>query len=514
MIEYLTFSNFLSALFALIFAAVMYKLVYEPLMLLHFYKKQGIPMTYRFGIGYFATNLLDVKRKGDFYYSWKEFGRRRPVAPAFGGNLANLAHVTLVDPAIIKAFYINHDKYYTKNQMWSSVWKKVFEHGLLLTEGKEWKRHRRLISGAFHHEFLRDMVPDVVQICDKMLEDLKTKSLENVNIMHEFQAITGELIGRLFFGEEFSKYKLRGIPVAHFLADLIARMSAENFSLSVLMFGSRFLDLGLTKTHRGILSDTKLFRDFSTEVIERKFAEVSLDPKTAKETRKNIIDVLLAQRAENPNDQLSNDEILEEFVTFFSAGMDTTGHTITLATYYLHQNPQYRERLMQEVKENFTDISTITMETLYKCDLATAFMKEVLRFQHPAGAIFDRIAGEDHKLGNLKIKKGTSVNIGYVANNFNPDYHDNVDTFDPDRWLTASKTKESTSKDPYIYIPFSAGSRNCIGQHFAMIQARVIFCLFLKKYDFYLRPDYKLAMTLRFLYEPVEDIKYKLTPLQ
>ena len=80
--------------------------------------------------------------------------------------------------------------------------------------------------------------------------------------------------------------------------------------------------------------------------------------------------------------------------------------------------------------------------------------------------------------------------------------------------LTNSKTKESTSKDPYVYLAFSAGTRNCIGQHFAMIQARVIFCLFLKKYDFYLRPDYKLSMTLRFLYEPVEDIKYKLTPLQ
>jgi len=514
MFALLTFSNVMSGILALALVAVIYVLVYKPLKLLHFYKKQGIPMTYRFGIGYFATNLLDVRRKGDFYYSWKDFGRKKPTAVAFGGNLAHLAHVTLVHPTVIKAFFINDNKYYVKNQMWASIWKKLFDHGLLLNEGAEWKRHRRLISGAFHHEFLKEMTPDVVQICDRMLEDLKTRSLASVNIMHEFQAITGELIGRLFFGEEFSKYKLRGIPVTHFLADLIARMSKENFALNVMLFGSKFLDLGLTKDHRGILSDTKLFRDFSTEVIERKFAEVSLDPKAAMSARKNIIDVLLAQRAENPTDQLSNDEILEEFCTFFSAGMDTTGHTITLATYYLHQNPQFRERMMKEVKEYFSDISTITLDTLNKCELTTAFMKEVLRFQHPAGAIFDRIATEDHKLGPLHIKKGTSVNVGYIANNFNPEFHDNADTFDPDRWLTNSKTRESVAKDPYVYLAFSAGPRNCIGQHFAMIQARVIFCLFLKKYDFYLRPDYKLKMTLRFLYEPLEDIKYKLTPLQ
>jgi len=471
-------------------------------------------MVYKFGIGYFATNLRDVKANGDFYHSWKEFGRKGAVAQAFGGNLAHLAHVTLVDPAVIKSFYTNHDRYYTKNFMWSQIWKKLLDRGLLLVEGPEWKRHRRLISGAFHHEFLRDMTPDLVQIVDRMLEELKTKGLNDVPIMQEFQAITGELIGRLFFGEEFSKYRLRGIPVALFLADLIARMSKENFALHVMLFGSKVLDLGLTKTHRGILSDTKLFREFATEVIERKFAEVSVDPTNAKKTRKNIVDLMLANRAEDPKDQLSNDEIIEEFCTFFSAGMDTTGHTITLATYFLDQNPKYRERVLAEVKENFDDISTVTLDTLNKLDITTAFMKEVLRFMHPAGAIFDRIAKEDHTLGTLKIKKGTSVNVGYMSNNFNPNYHDDVDTFDIDRWLTNSKTKDSTTKDPYVYLPFSAGTRNCIGQHFAMIQARVIFCLFLKKYDFYLDPNYKLVMTLRFLYEPEEEIKYKLTPRQ
>jgi len=509
-----TLAQILVAFFAIIISAVIYFLVYRPLADLRFYKKQGIPMKYIFGIGYFATNLRDVSRNGDFYHSWKEFGRKESTAPAFGGNLAHLAHVTLVDTAVIKAFYINHDKYYTKNMMWSQIWKKLLDKGLLLVEGEEFKRHRRLISGAFNHEFLRAMTPDLVQIVDRMLEELKTKGLKQVPIMQEFQTITGELIGRLFFGEEFSKYRLRGVPVTLFLADLIARMSKENFSLNVMLFGSRVLDLGLTKTHRDILSDTKLFRDFATEIIERKFAEVSIDPKTAKKTRKNIIDVMLASRAEDPKDQLSDDEIIEEFCTFFSAGMDTTGHTITEATYYLDQNRKYMERLKKEIKENFSDISTVTLDTLNNCELTTAFMKESLRILHPAGAIFDRIAKEDHTLGTLKIKKGTSVNIGYIANNFNPKYHDDADTFDPDRWLTNSKTKESTTKDPYVYLAFSAGTRNCIGQHFAMIQARVIFCLFLKKYNFYLDPNYKLKMTLRFLYEPEEEIKYDLTPIQ
>lgn len=467
-------------------------------------------MEYRFGIGYFQINMLNVHLKGDFFHSWKEFGRKGAPAVAFGGNLVGIPHVTLVDTAHIKAFYQSEKRYYRKNEMWSSVWKKLFEHGLLLAQDQEWKRHRRLISGAFHHDFLRDMTPSVGRIVDRGLEQLKTKNLDAVPIMTEFQAITGELIGRLFFGEDFHTYHIKGIPVSHFLADLIARMSAENFELNVMLFGSKFLDLGILPRHRRILQEVKLFREFSTKIIEKKFEEVKLNPVEAKE-RKNIIDVLLAARAINPQDQMTDTEIIEEFVTFFSAGMDTTGHTITLATYYLHKNPQYREQVMKEVDENFQDLSNITLDTLNKNEMCLAFMKEVLRFMHPASAIFDRIATEDHTLGKLRISKGTSVNVGYVANNFNPNYHDDVDTFDPERWTKPSKTRDSVSKDPYVYIPFSSGTHNCIGQHFALIQARMIFGMFLKKFDFEHDPKYKLKMCLRFLYEPYDEIKYKLT---
>ena len=512
---FLSLAQVSQLLLAAVVIGVIYFLVIKPKRLLKFYEQQGCHMEYKFGIGYFQNNIENVKKKGDFFHSWKEFGRGRPTAKAFGGNLAHLAHVVLVDPALIKAFYMRDDKLYKKNRMWSSIWSKLFEHGLLLAEGQEWKRHRRLISGAFHFESLREMTPEIVRVVDRAFEQLKArdpKELESVDIMQEFQAITGELIGILFFGEEFSKFSLKGIPVSQFLADLIARMSKENFSLNVLLFGSKILDLGLTATHRGILQDTKLFREYATAVIKRKFNEIKENPQEAKATRISIIDVMLTQRAEDPKDQLSDNEIIEEFVTFFVAGMDTTGHTVTLASYFLHQNSELKPRLLEEIDEHFKDINNISFETLMKCDVATAFLKEVLRYMHPASAIFDRIAIEDHKLGDLMIKKGTSVNVGYVANNFNPEYHDDVDKFDVDRWLKPSRTKESTSKDPYVYIPFSAGVRNCIGQHFAMIQARAIFCLFIKKFDYHLPSDYKLSMTLRFLYEPLDTIRYRLTP--
>lgn len=167
---------------------------------------------------------------------------------------------------------------------------------------------------------------------------------------------------------------------------------------------------------------------------------------------------------------------------------------------------------MEEINRLFADPSNVTLDTLNQMDFMTAFIKETLRLEPPLLGILDREATKNHTLGDLKIRKGTAVNIGVLLNNFNPIYHDDPDVFYPERWLTDSKTKESITKDTFVSIPFSSGARNCIGQHLAMNEVRIIFSLFLKKYDFELDPNYKHEMTQRIVYEPNNVMNLKLIP--
>jgi len=108
---------------------------------------------------------------------------------------------------------------------------------------------------------------------------------------------------------------------------------------------------------------------------------------------------------------------------------------------------------------------------------------------------------KDHKLKDIYMRKGDMLNVDFFYNSYNPTYFQEPDTFDPERFLDKGKTQ-----DAYAFTPFSAGPRNCIGQHLALIEARVILAEFLLMFDFSLKENYNLTMDFKFLYEPVNPI--------
>jgi cytochrome P450 len=71
--------------------------------------------------------------------------------------------------------------------------------------------------------------------------------------------------------------------------------------------------------------------------------------------------------------------------------------------------------------------------------------------------------------------------------------------FDPDRWNSLKL------EDPFQFIPFSAGSRNCIGQHLGVVEIKVIVALFLKNFQFEVNHEVKFVMGWHFAAGPMDD---------
>ena len=186
--------------------------------------------------------------------------------------------------------------------------------------------------------------------------------------------------------------------------------------------------------------------------------------------------------------------------------MDTTGHLVTIAAYLLDRHPELKARMMEEIKANYPLDRPVTIEELNKLEFTMAFLKEALRTNTPVPGAIIRRAARDHKLGEFKIREGDIVNVDYFYNNFNEEYFTDSETFNPNRWLTKGKVIDS-----YAFTPFGAGQRNCIGQHLALIEARIILAEFLMMYDFSIDKDYTLKMDFKFLYEAVDPIKVDLT---
>ena len=146
----------------------------------------------------------------------------------------------------------------------------------------------------------------------------------------------------------------------------------------------------------------------------------------------------------------------------------------------------------------------VDMDSVNKMEELHCFLKETLRMTTPIPVAMDRIAVKDHKLGDVDIPKGMRVKPDYFAVAYDEKYWTEPEKFNPERW--------KGKIDPSAFLPFLAGPRNCIGQHLAMIEAKVIVSEFLERFEFKLKDGYQLKMIYRFLYEPEDEILFDLKP--
>jgi len=284
-------------------------------------------------------------------------------------------------------------------------------------------------------------------------------------------------------------------------------------SLGQVFLGVNYVKLGIEKKHRNLLKNQEKFRDFSREIVINRMKQLEKERvNTDANSGRNMLELFFDLKKQDIENNMSEDEIIDEFTIFVIAGMDTTGHLITMASYYLLKSPEIRHKMLEEIDKFFDEPSKITLENLNSLEYTNAVLKETLRMATPAAVVFDREAIVDHEIGGIKIKKGTLINSNFIGANFDSRYHEEPTKFVPERWLDPnSLTNQSIASNPMIFTPFSVGGRNCIGQHIAMMEGKIILGMFLKMFNYDVTdPKYKLNMDMKFLYEPKDTIFYDL----
>jgi cytochrome P450 len=196
--------------------------------------------------------------------------------------------------------------------------------------------------------------------------------------------------------------------------------------------------------------------------------------------------MLMTARDEETGEAMSDEQLRVEVTTFLLAGQETTSLALTWTWYLLSQHAAAQRRLEDELDAvlggrppEYSDLVNLPYTRMV--------IDEAMRLYPPAWG-FSRQALQDDSLGGFHLPQGwLAFVIPYVLHRL-PEYWQDPEAFDPDRF----SPERSADRPKFVYLPFGAGPRQCIGNQFALIEAQLSVATLAQSYRLHLEPRQKV----------------------
>ncbi|XP_028640278.1 cytochrome P450 3A13-like, partial [Grammomys surdaster] len=176
---------------------------------------------------------------------------------------------------------------------------------------------------------------------------------------------------------------------------------------------------------------------------------------------------------------LSDVEIVAQSINFIFAGYETTSSALSFASYLLAIHPDVQKKLQDEIDATLSNKVPATYDTLLQMEYLDMVVNETLRLYPIAGRL-ERVCKTDVEINGVFIPKGTVVMVPTFALHKDPKYWPEPEEFRPERF----SKKNQDSINPYVYLPFGNGPRNCIGMRLALINMKVALVRVLQNFSF------------------------------
>ncbi|CAH2053699.1 unnamed protein product [Thlaspi arvense] len=384
--------------------------------------------------------------------------------------------ITIMDPEQIKEAF---NKIYDFQKPHTFPLGKVIATGLANYDGEKWAKHRRIINPAFHLEKIKKMVPAFHQSCsevvgewDKLVSE-KGSSCE-VDVWPGLVTITADVISRTAFG---SSYK-EGQRIFELQAEL-AQLIIQSFLKSFIP-GYLYLP---TKSNRRMKAAAR-----EIQVILRGIVNKRLRAREAGEAPSDdLLGILLESNlGQAKGTEMSTEDVMEECKLFYFAGQETTSVLLVWTMVLLSQHQEWQARAREEVKQVFEDKEPDT-DGLNQLKVMTMILYEVLRL-YPPVAQLNRAIHKEMKLGDLTLPGGVQINLPILLVQHDTKLWGNdAAEFKPERFKDGIS---KATKSQVCFFPFGWGPRICIGQNFAILEAKMAMALILQRFSFELSPSY------------------------
>ena len=316
---------------------------------------------------------------------------------------------------------------------------------LLLQEGEEHLRRRRLMLPPFHGKRMRAYEQVIADATERTIASWPLG--ERFRLHPHMQQITLEVILRAVFGIEDEDRREELRAGLYELLEATATPRAAGFIVRPLR---------AVPPYRGLDQTAKRI----DQLLAAEIAERRADPTT--EEREDILSMLVTARFDD-GEAMGDSELRDQLMTLLLAGHETTATALAWTFDLLFGHPDAMRRATDEARADngIEYIDAVTQESLR--------IRPVVPFT-------GRELREDAELGGYELQAGTVVMAGIYLIHTRPDVYPDPFAFRPERFL-------ESDVETYSWIPYGGGTRRCIGAAFAQLELRIALQTILRSCD-------------------------------
>lgn len=390
--------------------------------------------------------------------------------------------VLITDPELAREVLSNKCGDFVKSLL--SPLSTLLVAGLVVLDGEKWVKHRRILNPAFHAEKLKGMLPAFLACCNELVDRWEKQisaSAEptELDVWPEFQNLSGDVISRAAFGVSYEEGRR------------IFLLQAEQAERLVQSFKTNYIpgfSLLPTENNRRMNEIDREVKTVLRGIIEKRQKAA----KNGEATKDDLLGLLLESNMNYSDSDgksskgITVEEVIGECKVFYFAGMETTAVLLTWTVAVLSMHPEWQDRAREEVLQVFGE-NKPDFNGVARLKVVTMVLYEVLRLYPPVAAI-NRRTRQPTKLGGVTYPAGVMLTTPVMFIHRDPAlWGSDADEFNPGRFADGVS---KACRDPGAFAPFSWGPRVCIGQNFALLEAKLAVSMILQRFAFEVSPAY------------------------
>jgi cytochrome P450 len=369
-----------------------------------------------------------------------------------------LAHLVTTPDGVARILQDNY-KNYAKGRPYARA-RFAFGEGLITTDGDTWRRRRKLAQPAFHKRHFTGFASIMMEEAERLVGEWSANP-GRTNVAKGLRSLALRVTARSLFTTDIESH-----------VDALERA----FNEVQLWFTSGSKTGYLVPPSFPTPANLRLKRTLR-ELDEQIYALIRAR-RTSSARPSDLLTMLMEARDEEDGQAMSDAELRDETVTLLFAAHESTASTMTWTLFLLSKYPEVERRVREEAGRRGP-----SREGPGDVPYTRRVIEETLRL-YPAAAIIPREVLGDDVVSGYAIPSGSVVFISPYVSHRDPAEWENPEAFDPDRFLPEAVAR----RHKFAYMPFVLGPRQCIGNHFAMIEMLITVPMIAERFRYELMP--------------------------